>query len=310
MSVFSQQSAQYSLYALNPYSFNSAYAGMENSLIVTADVRKQWIGIDGSPSNQSLNFHLPLYFLSGGIGFQIENDQLGASRNSRFLASYNYFFEINEQSKLSIGINGGIVQHSYDGSVLRSSDGNYEPGAINHNDEILSSISQSAISPNFGAGLMFQYDQVFVGVSTDNVLESQVDFSGDFQTTFQRNRHYYGFIKYDLEINDFIGLSPSLLYKSDFTESQVEINLLTELDQKFYLGAGYRGVSKNATDAVIIMGGIKLNDHFTIVYSYDLGLSELKNVQNGSHEFLVKYDLNKKIGGGYLPNIIYNPRFL
>lgn len=311
ISLFAQQSSQHSMYMLNPYSVNHAYAGMENSLIATADIRKQWINLNGSPSTQNLTIHLPVYFLKGGLGFQFENDQLGATRNTSFKGSYNYIHSLSENANISIAASAGIIQQAYDGSVLRSPDGDYEPGAPNHNDPLLSTLSQSSIIPTLAASVMLQISDFNFGLSANDLIENEFTFEFEGQESrFAQKRHYFAFTSYDFEINDFVSLKPVFLLKSDLVETQLDVNLIAELDQKFIVGGGYRGFDKVAGDGVVIIAGIKLNDHFTLAYSYDLGLSSLNNVHNGSHEFLIKYDLNKKIGGGYPPNIKYNPRFL
>ena len=59
-----------------------------------------------------------------------------------------------------------------------------------------------------------------------------------------------------------------------------------------------------------VIGGFKLSENISFVYAYDLSLSKLKNFNNGSHEVMIRYNLNKPIGKGVPPPIIYNPRSL
>jgi hypothetical protein len=90
---------------------------------------------------------------------------------------------------------------------------------------------------------------------------------------------------------------------------QSELSVMSEINQKFSLGASYRGFTKNANDALAIIGGIKLNDAYTLYYSYDVTLSSLKNNSTGSHELLFRYNLGREIGKGRPAKIIYNPRY-
>lgn len=89
LSVMAQQPAQYSLYMFNQYNFNSAYAGLDESVSATGIFRQQWVGLEGSPSTQNFNVHLPLYMIKGSFGLGIENDALGAERNLKITAAYN-----------------------------------------------------------------------------------------------------------------------------------------------------------------------------------------------------------------------------
>jgi hypothetical protein len=54
---------------------------------------------------------------------------------------------------------------------------------------------------------------------------------------------------------------------------------------------------------------MRLNTDWTLAYAYDIGLSPLNNVQQGSHELVLKYNLNKKIGYPKALKVIHNPRF-
>jgi len=56
--------------------------------------------------------------------------------------------------------------------------------------------------------------------------------------------------------------------------------------------------------------GFKLNDHISLAYAYDFTLSAINQVSNGSHEVMLSYDLNKPLGVGRPPKVIYNPRSL
>lgn len=308
---FAQQAIQFSQYMLNPYQFNVAHAGLENSLIATLDIRKQWLNLSNSPSSQNLTLHLPFYFLRGGIGLSVENDDLGVTNNSRITASYNFIYPISEKTNLSVGVGGGFAQHRVSGSDLRTSDGSYEPSAFDHKDPILLATNQSAISSTFQAGIILEMSELKIGLSGINLLENSFQLeSTDGDVLFTQKRQFFGNVSYDYYVNPFLSLMPSILLKSDLVEQQIDYSLLVRIDDKYILGGSYRGLSGNSQDAIAILAGIKINDHITLSYSYDLGLSNLKTVQTGSHEVLLKYDLNKKIGGGKLPNIIYNPRFL
>ena len=66
--TWAQQPAQYSLYNLNKFNFNPAYAGLDNSLSVTGVYRSQWVGLPGKPVTQNINAHMPLYFFKWRSG--------------------------------------------------------------------------------------------------------------------------------------------------------------------------------------------------------------------------------------------------
>jgi len=45
-----------------------------------------------------------------------------------------------------------------------------------------------------------------------------------------------------------------------------------------------------------------------VFYAFDLPLSTLRDVHNGSHEIGLTYNINAGIGQGKLPAVIYHPR--
>jgi len=313
ISLSAQQAPQYSLFSLNKYNFNPAYAGLDNSLSITGVYRKQWVNLPGSPSQQNVNAHLPIYRLNGGFGINIENEEQGPERTTSATASYNYWMPIGKQHLLTIGLSGGLLEKSLDGTRLRAPDGIYsdEPNTIEHNDGSLPLSEVRAMAPIFNAGVYFQSQEFEIGLSVTNLTESQISLmGGDAETKISLNRNYFLIFAGNLEIGSTLTLHPSLLVKSDLIEHQMEISALLKYNDNIFGGASFRGYNSNTADAVAIIAGFKLNPKMTVAYAYDLTLSALQSVSNGSHEIMVNYNLNKAIGAGIPPDIIYNPRFL
>jgi len=310
-SIQAQQSPQYSLYMLNKYGLNPAYGGFDNSLSISGVLRKQWVDLEGSPFTQQVNAHIPLYIIRGGMGIVVENDILGASRVSSATLSYNYWIPVNKKSVFSIGLSGGIVQRALDGAELRAPDGEYEGGTIQHNDDQLPTGLETAIAPTVSAGVYYQAAKFEVGFSSVNILGNEVKFSdGSTNTNIEQKRHYMFFAATNFEIGSMLEVMPSVLLKSDVEQTQAELSALVRYNGNIFGGASIRGYNQNTLDAVVLIVGMKINDKTTIGYSYDLTLSDLNSVSTGSHEISINYNLNKTIGGGVPPPIIYNPRFL
>lgn len=302
-----QQPGHYSLFFMNKMHWNPAYAGLDNSLSITGAFRSQWVGLDGSPTSQNVNLHMPLYIARGGIGINAENDIFGAERLTSASLAYNYQLPLGA-GVLSIGVAGGIVQRSLDGSKLRTPEGNYtEPGIIEHNDDLLPLVEETVIVPTFDAGLFYQSERLEIGVSAKNLLESTADFS---TVSLRLVRNYFAIVDAHLELSRAFKLHPSLFVRSDFTQTQTDVGFRLEYNDNIFGGASLRGYNSNSIDAAAILFGLKLSEKFTLAYAYDLTLSDLNVVSNGSHEIMINYNLNKPIGAGRPPNVIYNPRSL
>ncbi|MEL6124525.1 MAG: type IX secretion system membrane protein PorP/SprF, partial [Bacteroidota bacterium] len=103
-------------------------------------------------------------------------------------------------------------------------------------------------------------------------------------------------------------IEPNVLLKTDGVVTQVDLGILGYYE-RLIGGLSLRGYGQNSIDALGILAGTKVSKHVRISYSFDIGLSGVYDVQDGTHEFVVNYNLNKPIRTGELPKIIYNPRF-
>lgn len=305
-----QQAPQYSLYMLNPYAYNPACAGLENTLVATGVYRKQWTSLLGAPETQHINVHLPLYVIQSGVGIRLENDMIGAHRTTQVIGSYNYQLEIGRNALISIGVSGGYLQYSLDGNKLRAPDGTYaEPGPFTHNDQLLPEGKVQAGSPVVEAGVFFQSQRLEVGVATQPVFAPVLEVGGSSGFRLKPVQHYLFTASYRLSVGEDLVIRPSILAKTDVSETQIEISSLFRWRENIFAGASYRGFGASARDAVVLLAGLQINERTTLAYSFDLPLSALKAANRGSHELLLRYSLGKPIGAGKLPPIIYNPRF-
>ncbi len=292
----------------NQFSYNPAYAGMDNSLSFTGLYRKQWSGLTNSPITQNINVHMPLYILSGGIGINVENDKLGLEQNLLATLSYNFQIPVGKIGILAIGASGGIFQKTLDGALILTPEGQYEGLTINHNDDLPLPTSQlSELTPTFNAGIYFQTESFEAGLSTVNIQEPVIEGTF-FSTTLSRN--YFFNAAYQFDLLRSITVHPSILIKSDFIETQMEASILFKYNDNIFVGGSFRGYNTNTSDALSLIVGLNLSEKIKLAYAYDYTLSDLNLVSNGSHEIMINYNLGREIGKGKLPKIIFNPRYI
>ena len=300
--VSAQQPAQYSLYMLNPYNFNSAYAGLDESVSATGVFRQQWLGLEGSPQSQDFNVHMPVYFIKSSFGLGIENDVLGAERNLKITAAYNYQQKLGE-GWISGGIRGGFLQKTLDGSLLRARD-------QDQTDNFIPVGIETSIAPILDAGVYYKGESIEIGLSANNILQNSVDFVLDEPISIEFLRNYFFIFAYNFDVGTKFNVSPSLLLKTDIQEFQTDLSLIVEYNDNIMLGASFRGYNSNTIDAAVMLAGMKVTENLTIAYAYDLPISGLGATNLGSHEVILNYNLDKVFGAGVPPKIIYNPRFL
>ncbi|MCE7924894.1 MAG: type IX secretion system membrane protein PorP/SprF [Haliscomenobacteraceae bacterium CHB4] len=310
LGLSAQQFPQYSLYMLNPYSYNPAYAGLDNTLVANGMYRQQWSNLEGAPATVHFNAHLPLFVISSGVGLKVENDIIGAHRVTLALLSYNYQLELGRSALLSAGFSAGYMQYSLDGNKLRAPDGVYEPAGFNHNDQFLPEGKVNAGTPLLEAGIFLQIKKFQVGASMQPAFAPVLSVSGDDALKIEPVQHYFFTAAYAFDVGEHLSIRPSAVAKTDFVETQVEISSVLQWNENIFAGASFRGFGESDRDAAVILAGLRLNDKTSLGYSYDIPLSPLNSANRGSHELLLRYSLNKPIGAGKLPPIIYNPRFL
>lgn len=310
LSLAAQQAPQYSLYMLNPYAYNPAYAGLENTLVGTGVYRQQWSNLLGAPVTQHINAHLPLYVISSGVGLRVENDAIGAHRTTQAVLSYNYQLELGRNVLLSAGLSAGYLQYALDGTKLRAPDGVYAEPSFNHNDQFLPEGKVQAGTPVVEAGLYLQTKNLQLGAAVLPAFAPVLTINDADALKIEPVRHYFFTAAYTLQVGDNLGVKPSAAVKTDFAETQMEISTLLQWNENIFAGASFRGFGNADRDAAVVIAGLRLNEKTTLAYSFDIPLSPLSSANRGSHELLLRYSLNKPIGAGKLPPVIYNPRFL
>ena len=301
-----QQWPQYSLYSWNPFAFNPAYAGLDGSLSFTGAFRKQWMGLEGSPLSQQANLHMPLHILNSGVGLYLSNDQLGAEHTIGVGAAYSFHFEIGSKATLSAGVSGQWLQYTLDGSILRTPEGSYEGGNIDHNDVALPEGRFTAATQTLGAGLYLQHPRYKFGVSVQNALEPSLSKN---DISFTLDRAILATAGTRVGLGRYWYWEPSVLVKTNTRQMQVDWTNILVYDGNFFGGFAFRGYDRLSVDAAVVLAGVRINEKLFIGYAYDFSVSSLRQVNDGSHEIVLRYQLPKVLGKDRIPPIIYSPRF-
>lgn len=302
----SQQVAQYSLFLLNPFHQNPAYAGMDFAISATAGARAQWVGLEGSPDSRFIDAHAPFEQLRGGIGFQLESDRIGAERNNQLHVAYSYQKPMGN-GILAVGIGAGLLQKGIDGNLLRTPGGFYQDQNINHQDITLPQTLVQGSSPSLSLGLVYQMPSTEIGLSVRQLNQPSIDL-GILHVRMLPSAAAY--LRFNLELNRLWSVHPALQLQTDGIQYQTNAGLLVKYNNSLFLGATLRGYHSNSLDAVCALVGTNLGERWKMAYAYDISLSPLQQVNQGSHEIALQYILPRTLGARKQPKIIYNPRNL
>lgn len=306
ITAMAQQTPQYTQHMFNKYQFNSAYAGFDRSLSVTGASRSQWASFVGAPTSINLNAHLPFYIWKGGIGLNLENDKTGALSSSTISFSYNYVYE-SPIGLFSASARVGVLQSRLNGQDLVTPDGVYEGEQIQHNDAFLPNQSASGMSPIWGLSAYYIHDYFETGIS---IMDIPKHTSAIGDVSIDRQSLINWFLEANYSVTNDIDILPSVFVKTDLVQTQLEIAGIAKYRNQYFGGFGFRGYNANSLDAIVMYAGFKFNRKYRLTYSYDLGINGLRQFHEGTHEFVLNYNLQKIIGLGLPPKVIYNPRFL
>jgi type IX secretion system PorP/SprF family membrane protein len=284
-----QQDPGYTQYMYNPMTVNSAYAGSTGVLEAVLIHRSQWVGIDGAPSTQAFAIHTPLANERVGLGFSAVNDNLGPSNEIYLDGNFSYTLPLSYDVKLALGVKAGARVLNVDWSKGRYYDGT---------DVLLNTNIDNKITPSVGAGAYLYSDKWYVGASVPSFIRG--DYYDDVQQSVNIERlHYYVMAGYVFDFSDNFKFKPAFLARGvNGAPISVDVSANFLIQEKFTLGAGYRW-----DDSVSALAGFHISRDLLIGYSYDYTTTDLNKYNDGSHEIVLRFQLNKK------SNQIKSPRF-
>ena len=282
--IKAQQDAQYTQYMYNTIAVNPAYAGSRGVFSLTGLHRSQWVGLDGAPNTQTLNFNTPVSNRVG-IGLSIVNDEIGNGTNqdTYFDGVFSYTVPTSENGKLSFGLKAGGHLLNIDFNKLANYRMELNPTDQNNIDR--------KFSPNFGAGIYYHTDKFYAGVSVPNFLKTEhFNESGTNNSFLATERmNFYVITGYVFDLNTNTKFKPAVLVKAvEGAPLQVDASLNFMLNEKFTLGAAYRWDA-----AVSALFGFQISDQFMLGLAYDREITELGGTafNAGSFEVLLRYEL-------------------
>ncbi len=301
---YCQQTPQYSMQMYNIYQSNVAFAGIEDNLNVFGYYRTQWQGVTDNPKQYQINATLPMHILNGGVGAKIEAYQNGAESVSRVSVSYNWIGYFGDMT-FSGGGAVGLSQLTLDGSKYITPEGIYT-STPDHQDPILSNQKTSNFYPEYSIATFMSHPLFDLGISLNNIIPSSRTFD-QFDYTQSKNLELIGI--YYLPLRGGYLLEPGLIVRTNFDNIQTQV-FATVKRGNIFGGIQVRGFSRNSIESASLMSGVKFNNRYTISYSFDVLLSTLRNVSDGTHEIMLKYSFQREINTGLPPNTMYSPRNL
>jgi type IX secretion system PorP/SprF family membrane protein len=305
-SLKAQQPLTYNDYMFNTMLINPAYAGSREVFTMSALARRQWVGIEGAPSMQSISANSPLRRSKSSMGFNLMNEHYGVTNRTGFY--YNYAYRIKVANgrggirnrgrgpgigKLAFGMSAGFDLRNSKWTEVVTSDPNQVDPEFYYNSGV-------KFEPNFGAGAFFNNDQYYAGISiprflfwTDNPADQTTELSVRLADVA-----YYINAGAVYSLSRQVKVRPSFLVKWLPNSSiQADLNANFILNDRYTLGLTYRTVN-----SAVILLQVYITNQFSFGYSYDYTFSQLSGFNSGSHEFMLQYEFGFDIKSS-------NPRY-
>jgi type IX secretion system PorP/SprF family membrane protein len=273
-----QQDAQYTQYMYNTMVINPAYAGQRETLSITSLYRTQWVGVTGAPETLTLGIHSPLRNERIGLGLSVVNDKVGPSQETYVNGNFSYTLPLDRyDKKLSFGLNTGfhLLETDWSKGIFQNPD-----AAFNQNVNLF--------SPIVGAGAYLHSRKWYVGFSVPNFINT--DHYDDYQESLATERlHYYLIGGYVFDLSETTKLKPAFLLKGTSGAPAIaDISANFLFNEKFTIGMGWRW-----NDSVSLLAGFQISNSLYIGYAYDKTTTGLKNYNEGSHEIMLRFELQK-----------------
>jgi type IX secretion system PorP/SprF family membrane protein len=307
--TYGQQEAQYTQFMYNKILVNPGFAGARRAPSVSALYRNQWMDYNGHPQSYLASFDAPLGKSRLGTGVVLHRQTEGVITRSMANISLSYDILHTDKSTLRIGMSGTAREFQFS---LQDP----EVYIKDSKDPLLTPESPKTMNANIGAGVYFDNNNYYFGVSVPNLMKRPIALKNNLGATYlgTEKQHVYvmagGF--FDLFGNTDISVKPSVMYKYvPSAPFSMDANLSVMFRRTFMGGVSYRfggkeGISNlktGAGDSIDFLTFFQATDQFGVGLAYDFTLSKLSSYTKGSFELVTRYD--------FVPTqtrILHNPR--
>ena len=301
----SAQDPQLSQNLANPLLNSPAFAGLQDQNKVYLTHRNQWPNQSANYQYSAAAVEVSLGKINSGIGLLFSSDkQFSNLQTTAISLQYAYHANLNENTLLSMGIQGSGVFRSLDYSHLTYGD---QLGQFLVNGTLGNTVDPTAISfvnrvsyVDISAGLLLNHSDYWLGVSAHHLNrpnQSLIRSSDDLMAP-----KYALMAGLSLPLSEGKSLKPALYLKNQGVFSQLDLGTYLQIEP-LVIGFWYRGLplnknsseSTSSRESLIGLIGIQ-NNRYSFGYSYDFTVSGLGSGSGGAHELSFSYVLNWDFG--------------
>ena len=287
--IFAQQDPLYSQYMFNMPALNPAYVGSHELINSALLFRKQFVGINGSPTTATFGIDAPFWNNRLGGGLLVVMDKIGKTQTFDITSQYAYRIRTAKKGNLALGLQAGVSQYAFrGGDLLYHSQQN--SGNSFASDPIIEDNINRTLA-NIGTGLWFNNERFYAGFSVPRLINYRFSENqqGMLQSQARQFRHIFITTGYVFDLNENWQLKPSTLIRAvEAAAISYDINANLYYQRRIGVGLSYRNQA-----AMVAMFEFQTLKGLRISYAYDFTTSPLARQISGSHEIMIRFQMRK-----------------
>jgi type IX secretion system PorP/SprF family membrane protein len=264
--------------------YNPAFITRTDYLYLFTDVRRQWMGIDGSP--EVLNVQASQYFQSmrSALGISLVIDKIGVTQSYNPMVAYAFRIAKKDKWTLSMGLSAGLFSRSVNGSL-------FEPD--NLQDPSLLYYNLKSTKPDANVGVEFQNIHFIYGISSTHLFSM-----GKSDSLIRNANHRYAYAIYKNDEPRQFSYSAGVQIINKYNSTVVEGNVSLRLKHKPRLMEGTLlrgsqelldfGLTCRSSRQMTFNLGMMITSYIRIGYAYDQSLFS-SYARNQTHEIMLEY---------------------
>lgn len=281
----------YRQFNFNPYVFNPAYVGINETPEVNLVHRQQWTNFKDAPVTTGASIQLPTSERVA-VGLNISTDKQVLLRNSTFMATFGYIVPLAKNQSLRFALSGGVGLNKLDLTAEE----------MNTNDPAILKATGNNFYFDGNFGVLYSVGGLRLGFALTDLFSSNA-FNGESFNEFEfsnlRNRLFSASYHFNLDPMGNVALEPYALFRQteDGIQDYWEVATLVHFKEKVWTGISY-----NQNNGLALFLGANIKEKFRFGYSYEFPPFSSGFNSGSSHELHLGIRFGKKSKHATKPN--------
>lgn len=268
----------------NRANYNPATITRDDYLYLFANIRKQWVNIEGSPTTANIQGSQYFKDQKSAIGFSITCDKVGVVQSINTMATYAYRISYNRTNWLSMGLSSGVFFRSIN-STLYEAETIIDP-SINYDTETM-------LRPDVNIGFEYQTKHFIYTLSSTHLLSI-----GKSDNLLLNSNHRYCGIIYKNTSSSLYNYNIGLQLVNHQNIFIVEGNACFRVKHQTGLVSGPReivelGATFRTSRQLTLLAGINITPDIKVGYAYNQSFIT-GYYPNSTHEIMFEYRIPRK----------------